>query len=105
MLGLVPATRHPRNRVRPISPDSATIGPMAPPADDPRQLRNPFRSEQDAFRLLLIVGLGVAAIALSWALVGVWLGAPVTVVLVVAASRATYRWLRISLADSPDQAL
>ena len=77
---------------------------MAPPADDPEQPRNPFRSEQDAFRLLMIVGLGAAAIALSWVLVGAWLGVPVTVVLVVAASRASYRWLRISLADSSDQA-
>lgn len=60
-------------------------------------LRNPFRSEADAFRLLVIVGVSVAAIAAAAALGGPWLGVPVAVILIAAGTRASYRWLRRSL--------
>jgi hypothetical protein len=64
-----------------------------------RPLRNPFRSEADAFRLLVIIGLGVAAIVVAAELGGAWAGVPVAVVLVAAAARATFRWLRAYLAE------
>jgi hypothetical protein len=60
-------------------------------------LRNPFRSEADAFRLLVIVGVSVAAIVAAAALGGPWLGVPVAVILIAAGIRASYRWLRRSL--------
>lgn len=60
-------------------------------------LRNPFRSEADAFRLLVIIGASVAAIAAAAALGGPWLGLPVAVILIAAGMRASYRWLRRSL--------
>lgn len=63
---------------------------------EPR-IRNPFRSEADAFRLLVIVALGVLAIVLAAELGGPWLGVPVTLVLVALATRASVRWLRLAL--------
>lgn len=63
------------------------------------ELRNPFRSEADAFRLLLIVGAAIAAIAVAAVVGGAWLGVPVAVVLVALGARASYRWLRVAIAE------
>jgi len=71
---------------------------------DQGRLRNPFKSEQDAFRLLVIIGLGVLTIVVAAALGGPWAGGPVAIVLLVAATRATYRWLRQALAERPEEA-
>lgn len=64
---------------------------------DRQPLRNPFRSEQDAFRLLLIVGGAVLGIVVAATLGGPWVGVPVAVLLGAMATRATYRWLRGAL--------
>lgn len=65
--------------------------------DEP--LRNPFRSEADAFRLLLIVGAAVLAVVLAATLGGPWVGGPVALVLLAVGARATYRWLRRAMAE------
>lgn len=67
--------------------------------DGERPLRNPFRSEQDAFRLLVIVGGAVAAIVLAATLGGPWVGVPVAAVLIAAGLRASARWLRRAIAE------
>ncbi len=64
-----------------------------------QRLRNPFRSEADAFRLLVIVGLSVLAVVVATLLGGAWLGVPVAVVLVAVGARASFRWLRQALAE------
>ncbi len=64
-----------------------------------KALRNPFRSEQDAFRLLVLVGASVLAIVVAGVLGGPWLGVPVALLLLAAASRASFRWLRQSLQE------
>lgn len=63
------------------------------------ELRNPFRSEADAFRLLVIIGLGVLAVVVAAAVGGGWVGLGVAVVLLAVAARATFRWLRASVAE------
>ena len=63
------------------------------------QLRNPFRSEADAFRLLIIVIVAVTAVVAASALAGPWVGLIVALVLLAVAGRATYRWLRISVSE------
>ena len=72
------------------------------------ELRNPFRSEADAFRLLLIIGAAVVAITLAGVLGGPWVGVPVAVLLIGAGIRAAYRWLRQGIEnpddDEPDDA-
>jgi hypothetical protein len=67
-------------------------------------LRNPFRSEADAFRLLGIVGAGVAAIVIAAALGGTWVGATVAVLVIGAGIRASYRWLREMIAAGDESA-
>ena len=63
------------------------------------QLRNPFRSESDAFRLLGIVGAGVAVIVLAAVLGGSWIGLAVAAVVIGAGLRSSYRWLRQMIAS------
>jgi hypothetical protein len=63
------------------------------------ELRNPFRSEQDAFRLLVLIGLGVLAVVLTATLAGGWAGLAVALILLAIAARATFRWLRASVAE------
>lgn len=64
-------------------------------------MRNPFRSEADAFRLLLLTGGGVLAILVAFAIGGSWVGGVVTLAVLAVAGRASYRWIRMGLAD-PD---
>jgi len=68
-----------------------------------RPPRNPFRSEADAFRLLVIIGASVATIAAAAALGGPWLGVPIAVILLGVGARASYRWLRRSI-KAPNEA-
>ena len=73
------------------------------PMSEPR-LRNPFRSEADAFRLLILIGLGVATVVVAVTLLGGWVGFAVAIVLLAVAGRASYRWLRISVSRREDAA-
>jgi hypothetical protein len=66
------------------------------------ELRNPFRSEADAFRLLVIIGISIAAIVAAAALGGAQVGVPVALILLAAATRASFRWLRQSL-QAPEE--
>ena len=71
-----------------------------------RELRNPFRSEADAFRLLLLIGLGVLVVVLAAVVGGGWVGLAVAVVLLAIAARATFRWIQASVAErerTPEQ--
>jgi hypothetical protein len=68
-----------------------------------RPLRNPVRSEADAFRLLVLIGLGVAAIVVAAALGGALVGVPVAVILIGLAIRASFRWTRQQVAAPDDE--
>lgn len=83
---------------------AATAGSLACRCDNPSvgdELRNPFRSEADAFRLLLIIGAAVVVITLAGLLGGPWVGVPVALLLIGAGIRAAYRWLRQGI-ENPD---
>lgn len=67
-------------------------------------MRNPFRSEADAFRLLVLIGGGVLVIIVAGLLGGAAAGIPVALVLAAFAARATYRWIRLGLAPPDDPA-
>jgi uncharacterized membrane protein YjjP (DUF1212 family) len=67
------------------------------PDEGPRALRNPFRSEADAFRLLVIIALAVAAVVIAAKLGGPWVGVPVALILLAIATRATLRWLKVAV--------
>jgi len=80
---------------------SDTAAPEAPETspEEPRRLRNPFRSESDAFRLLIIIGLAIALMIAAAKLGGPWVGIPVAVIVFGIGIRATFRWLRLAVAD------
>jgi len=73
-------------------------------ASEPKKWRNPFRSEADAFRLLVIIGLAVAAIVIAAKLGGPWLGVPVALILIGLGTRATLRWLKVAVEERDPEA-
>ncbi len=70
-------------------------------------MRNPFRSEADAFRVaMMIVGAGVVVIAAT-VLVGSWLGVVLGLIAILIGAWATIGWLRVALGErdeDPDRA-
>jgi len=77
---------------------AAADGPEAAPRE-PQRLRNPFRSESDAFRLLVIIGVAIAVMVAAAKLGGPWVGVPVAVIVFGIGIRATFRWLRLAVGD------
>ncbi len=68
-------------------------------SEAPKPFRNPFRSEEDAFRLLVIIGVSIAAIVIAAKLGGAWAGVPVTLILLALATRATFKWLKVAVSE------
>ena len=61
--------------------------------------RNPFRSEADAFRLLVIIGVAIAIMVAAAKLGGPWVGIPVAVIVLGLGVRATALWLKVALEE------
>jgi len=65
-------------------------------------MRNPFRSEADAFRILVII-VAVAAVVIAAALlVASWLGAVLGLVAIAIGAIKSIGWLRVGLGE-PDE--
>jgi hypothetical protein len=79
------------------------------PGTEPREMRNPFRSEADAFRLLMIIGAGALAVILAAVAIGPGVGAVLAAVLLSAGIWSVFQWLREGIApdhrpeDAPEQ--
>lgn len=71
---------------------------MSDPLTD-ADLRNPFRSEADAFRVLVIVAIAGAIIVAGAVLVGTWLGVVLGLIAIALAIRSIVGWLRVALQD------
>lgn len=67
--------------------------------DQQQPFRNPFRSEADAFRLLVIIGVAVAVIVAAAKLGGPWVGVPVAVIVLGLGVRASALWLKVALTE------
>jgi len=67
-----------------------------------QEMRNPFRSEADAFRVLVIIVIAAAIIIAAALLVGSWLGAVLGLIAIALGLRSTVAWLRIGLQDRTD---
>jgi hypothetical protein len=67
--------------------------------EETKPFRNPFRSEEDAFRLLVIMIVAIAVMVAAAKLGGPWVGVPVAVVVIGLGVRATVLWLRIALQE------
>ena len=81
------------------APSDGPEGAAGAAAEERPALRNPFRSESDAFRLLVIIGVAIAVMIAAVKLGGPWVGIPVAVIVFGAGIRATFRWLRLAVAD------
>ncbi len=67
------------------------------------QMRNPFRSEADAFRVLVIIVIAAAIVIAGAVLVASWLGAVLAAIAVALGVRATIGWLRVGLGEPAEE--
>jgi hypothetical protein len=67
-------------------------------------MRNPFRSEADAFRLLVIIGAAAAVVIAATVALGPGAGAVLAAILLIAGLWSAFRWVRegIAPATEPD---
>lgn len=66
------------------------------------EMRNPFRNEADAFRLLVMIVVAAGIVIAAALLVSSWLGAVLGLIAICAGLYATVGWLRVGLASRPD---
>lgn len=72
------------------------------------EMRNPFRSEADAFRILVMIVVVAAAVIAAALLVGSWLGVVLGLIAIAFGLKATVGWLRVGLREpdaGPDPAV
>ena len=62
-------------------------------------MRNPFRSEADAFRVLVVIVAAAAAVIAAAELVATWLGVALALIAIAIASWRTVGWLRVALGE------
>ena len=70
------------------------------------EMRNPFRNEADAFRILVMIAVAAAIVIAATQLIAPWVGAVLGLVAVVLGLKATIGWLRVGLgepAESPER--
>ena len=67
-------------------------------------MRNPFRSEADAFRVLVMIVVAAAIVIAASLLVGTWLGGALAIVAIGLGAWASLRWLRVGLGERDDEA-
>ena len=81
----------------PRSAAPAKITAMAEP-----EMRNPFRSEADAFRILVMIVVAGAIVIAAAVLVGSWLGVTLALIGFAIGVKETIGWLRVGLGE-PDE--
>jgi hypothetical protein len=65
-------------------------------------MRNPFRNEADAFRILVMIMVAAAIVIAAAVLVDTWLGLVLALVAVALGVKATIGWIRVGLGE-PDE--
>lgn len=66
------------------------------------EMRNPFRSEADAFRILVMIVVVAAVVIAAALLVGSWLGVVLGLIAIAFGLKATVGWLRVGLGEPDD---
>lgn len=65
-------------------------------------MRNPFRSEADAFRVLVMIVVAAAIVIAAAVLIAPWLGAVLAALAIALGLWASIGWLRVGLgSDDP----
>lgn len=75
---------------------------MSEQAPEP-EMRNPFRSEADAFRVLVMIVVAAAIVIAGALLVGSWLGALLALVAIAFGLKSTIGWLRVGLQEREEE--
>ena len=68
-----------------------------------KEMRNPFRSEADAFRVLVIIVIAAAIVVAAAVLVASWLGAVLALIAIALGLWSTIGWLRAGLAEREEE--
>jgi hypothetical protein len=72
------------------------------------EMRNPFRSEADAFRVLVIIVIAAAVVIAAAELIATWLGVTLALIAIALGLWQAVGWLRVGLSereeDPPDEA-
>ena len=64
-----------------------------------KRLRNPFKREQDAFRLLVIIGIAALAVILVTVLINGTAGALLGLIFLLIGGSMALKWLRLQLEE------
>ena len=77
--------------------------PAAPACEDQQmaeqQMRNPFQSEADAFRVLVIIVLAALIVIAAAVLISQTVGAILAVIAIAAGLWKSFGWLRVALGE------
>lgn len=68
-------------------------------AEPDAEMRNPFRNEADAFRILVMFIVAAAIVIAAAIVVGTWLGVILALAAIAAGIYATIGWLRVGLGE------
>jgi hypothetical protein len=66
------------------------------------EMRNPFRNEADAFRVLVMILIAAAIVIAGAEIVGSWLGVVLALIAITIGIWATFGWLREALGEAED---
>lgn len=61
------------------------------------EMRNPFRNEADAFRVLVMIVVAAAVVIAAAELVATWLGVLLAIAAIALGAYASFGWLRVGL--------
>lgn len=68
------------------------------------EMRNPFRSEADAFRVLVIIVIAAAVVIAAAELIATWLGVTLALLAIALGLWQAVGWLRVGLGEREEEA-
>lgn len=72
-------------------------------AEPEPEMRNPFRNEADAFRVLVMIVVAAAIVIAATVVVGSWLGAILAFLAFSLGIYSTVGWLRVGLGERTEE--
>jgi hypothetical protein len=75
---------------------------MDPMSRPDGEMRNPFRNESDAFRVLVMILIGFGIVVAAAEIVGSWLGVTIALIGIAVGIYSAAGWLREGLGESEE---
>ena len=72
-------------------------------SEPPAEMRNPFRNEADAFRVLVMIVVAAGIVIAAAEIVGSWLGLLLAAVGLAIGFYSAFGWLREGLSEREDE--